>query len=75
MDLVPLSGNPQEVPSFQEPFMPGETGNVRFHYFEAMATANLLRPLARRLLMTSLPFLEDMRTRNPWVLFRDVLLG
>jgi hypothetical protein len=44
-------------------------------YFEAMVTANRFRPLARRLLMTSRPFLEDIRTRNPWVLFRDVLLG
>jgi len=41
----------------------------------AMATASLLRPLARLLLMTSLPFFVDMRTKNPWVLFRDVLLG
>jgi hypothetical protein len=44
-------------------------------YFEEMVTASRFRPLARLLLMTSRPFLEDIRTRNPWVLFRDVLLG
>ena len=75
MDLVPLTGNPQKISSFQEPLIPGETGHVHRPYLTAMVTASRLRPLARLLLMTSLPFLVDMRTRNPWVLFRDVLLG
>ena len=75
LDLAPLTGNPQKVFSFQEPFKPGKAGHVAGPYLAAMVTANRLRPLARRLLITSRPFLVDMRTRNPWVLFREVLLG
>jgi hypothetical protein len=55
--------------------MLGKTGQGYGPYLVAMVTANLLRPLARLLLMTSLPFLVDIRTRKPWVLFLDVLLG
>ena len=55
--------------------MPVKAAHPRLPYLEAMATASLLRPLARRLLMTRRPFLVDILTRNPWVLFRDVLLG
>jgi hypothetical protein len=40
-----------------------------------METDSLFRPLARRRLITSLPFLVDMRTRKPWVLFLEILLG
>lgn len=41
----------------------------------AMPTARRLRPLALLLLITSLPFLVAMRTRKPWVLFLEILLG
>jgi hypothetical protein len=75
LDFAPLAGYPQEIRSFQEPFLPGKTGHLSGSYLAAMLTANRFRPLARRLLMTSRPFLVDMRTRNPWVLFREVLLG
>jgi hypothetical protein len=75
LDLAPLTGYPQKFRSFQEPFMPGKTGHGSGSYLAAMVTARRLRPLARRLLMTSRPFLVDIRTRNPWVLFREVLLG
>ena len=44
-------------------------------YFAATVTARRFRPLARRRLITNRPFLVAIRTRNPWVLFRDVLLG
>jgi hypothetical protein len=40
-----------------------------------MPTARRLRPLALLLLITSLPFLVAMRTRKPWVLFLEMLLG
>ena len=75
LDFAPVPGDPQKIGSSQEALMPGKSGHALVPYLEAMVTANLLRPLARLLLMTSLPFLVDMRTRNPWVLFRDVLLG
>ena len=75
VDLLPLAGKPQKIPPFQEPLMPGKTGHGFGPYLVAMVTASRLRPLARLLLMTSRPFLVDMRTRKPWVLFRDVLLG
>jgi len=75
LDLAPLPGYPQEVRSFQEPFMLRKAGHVARPYLAAMVTASRFRPLARRRLMTSRPFLVDMRTRNPWVLFREVLLG
>jgi hypothetical protein len=38
-------------------------------------TASLFRPLARLLFITRRPFLLDIRTRKPWVLLREVLLG
>jgi len=75
LDFAPLTGYPQKISSFQEPFMPGKTGHGAGSYLAAMVTASRFRPLARRLLMTSRPFFVDIRTRNPWVLFREVLLG
>ena len=44
-------------------------------YFEAMRTERFLRPFALLRLITRRPFLVAMRTRNPWVRFRDTLLG
>jgi hypothetical protein len=41
----------------------------------AIWAESLFRPLARRLLITSLPFFVDIRTRKPWVLFLETLLG
>ena len=40
-----------------------------------MLTERRLRPFALLLLITSLPFLVAMRTRKPWVLFLEMLLG
>lgn len=40
-----------------------------------MLTERRLRPLALLLLITSLPFFVAMRTRKPWVLFLEMLLG
>lgn len=54
---------------------PSSIGRRTEDYLLAMVTARRLRPLARRRLMTSLPFFVDIRTRKPWVRFRDVLLG
>lgn len=52
-----------------------DAGSQTKDYLLAMVTARRLRPLARRRFITSLPFLVDIRTRKPWVRFREVLLG
>jgi hypothetical protein len=44
-------------------------------YLVAMLTERRLRPFALLLLITSLPFLVAIRTRKPWVLFLEMLLG
>jgi hypothetical protein len=75
MKLSALPGKLQEFGPFQKALVPGKTARRSGHYFAAMVTANLLRPLARRRLITRRPFFVDMRTRKPWVLFREVLLG
>jgi hypothetical protein len=61
-------------PSFPDPLATGK-GRIHITYLQAIWTESFLRPLARRLLITSLPFLVDMRTRKPWVLLREILLG
>ncbi len=66
----------QELGAFAQAFRlgkirAGQTG----YYLDAMLTARRLRPLALLLLMTRRPFLVAMRTRKPWVLFLEILLG
>jgi hypothetical protein len=73
-DLHSGIGYAEIVPSFPDPFTGGK-GSIHITYLQAICTESLLRPFARLLLMTSLPFLVDMRTRKPWVLLRDMLLG
>lgn len=64
----------EKIPPLPDSFITRKGCN-HLNYLQAICTEIFLRPLARRLLMTSLPFLVDMRTRNPWVLLREMLLG
>jgi hypothetical protein len=48
---------------------------TRTSYFPEMATDSFFLPFARRLFMTRRPFFVDIRTRKPWVLLREILLG
>jgi hypothetical protein len=72
----PRSGKRQKILPLQQPLGLGIP--LLRHaaiYLAAIVTANRFLPLARLLLMTSLPFLLDILTRKPWVLLREVLLG
>jgi len=76
VDLAPCMGKPEVIGPGQEPLSLGKrVADVNHFYLAAMETANLLRPLARRRLITRRPFFVDIRTRKPWVLFLLVLLG
>jgi hypothetical protein len=75
MAFPPLPGEPQEITSFQQPLALGKPLRRHANYLAEIVTASLFRPLARLLLMTRRPFLVDIRTRKPWVLLREVLLG
>jgi len=76
MDLAPCMRKPEVIGPGQEPLSLGKPmANADHFYLAAMETAKLLRPLARRRLITRRPFFVDIRTRKPWVLFLLVLLG
>lgn len=73
-NLPSLVGKGKILVPFQQPFVLRQpVGHPP--YLVAMPTDRRLRPLARRRLMTSRPFLVDILTRKPWVLLRDTLLG
>ena len=66
----------QELRAFAQAFTLGKNrAGQALIYLEAMLTERRLRPFALLLLITSLPFLVAMRTRKPWVLFLEILLG
>jgi hypothetical protein len=76
MDLAPCRGKPEVIGPGQEPLSFGKpVADANHFYLAAMETAKLLRPLARRRLITKRPFFVDIRTRKPCVLFLLVLLG
>ena len=76
MDLTSAGSQGKELPANPKTLVLRKTARCYGHvYLLAMLTASRFRPLARRLLITRRPFFVDMRTRNPWVLFREVLLG
>jgi hypothetical protein len=68
-----------ELQEFGTPAQAFSLGKIRAGqkggYLVAMLTERRLRPLALLLLITRRPFLVAMRTRKPWVLFLEVLLG
>ncbi len=68
---------PRTVPINQIIFsgFPEQTGFRESELLHAAQAESLLRPLARRLLITSWPDRVLIRARNPWVRARLILLG
>jgi len=67
-------GQKQIIASLPDPFTTGK-GGIHIIYLQAICTDNFLRPFARLRFITSRPFLVAIRTRKPWVLLREMLLG
>ena len=76
VELAPTVGQLEELAAGAQPLLLRKAVPGLDHdYLVAIVTARRLRPLARRRLITSRPFFVDIRTRKPWVLLRDTLLG
>lgn len=56
-------------------YLAAHAPNVFGRAYRSSATVSRLRPFARRRFKTIRPFLVDIRTRNPCVFFRRLVLG